>query len=314
MTVIAWNILPSYGWRMLAYLNSIPVGLGLIGALFFLPESPRWLVSEGRTEEAVNIIHYIAKTNNVLLAKFKFKQPTQQKLKRIKLSILFSPEWLRICIALWIVWFSFGLCYYSLVLLLSKLYSNDENQSCSFQYSKLFLISLLESLGFTMSFLIASNWGRITSQVVFYILGSISTIILGIAINFSDNLVLVSGIVSRLSFVAASSIVWLATPELFPTELRASGHSVANSFARVGAICSPFLVSINWNTAYTSFVIAIVSCSALIAVLYLPETKDQDLDDVGQDKSDEKTPLLGHSQHRDLNSYMTHSNDYREIL
>src|SRR3546814_8728918 len=40
--------------------------------------------------------------------------------------------------------------------------------------------------------------------------------------------------IARLTIMGASSATWVATPEAYPTRLRATGHSIANAVARLG--------------------------------------------------------------------------------
>nr|XP_053644875.1 organic cation transporter protein-like [Cherax quadricarinatus] len=51
-------------WRWLQVAITAPAFL-LLSYTWFLPESVRWLVAEGRNDEANNIIHRVARVNNV---------------------------------------------------------------------------------------------------------------------------------------------------------------------------------------------------------------------------------------------------------
>ena len=53
---MAWLFLDSMGWRFLAIITSLPVGLSLASA-YFLVESPRWLIGKGRMKEAQAVMH-----------------------------------------------------------------------------------------------------------------------------------------------------------------------------------------------------------------------------------------------------------------
>lgn len=62
----AWNV--EYGWRYMMASGLVPAVLFMV-ALFFVPESPRWLVKEGREEEALRIFSSInseAKATEIL--------------------------------------------------------------------------------------------------------------------------------------------------------------------------------------------------------------------------------------------------------
>ncbi len=52
----AWNV--EYGWRYMLGSEVLPAGLFLV-AMFFVPESPRWLTKEGREQEALAVLSSI---------------------------------------------------------------------------------------------------------------------------------------------------------------------------------------------------------------------------------------------------------------
>lgn len=41
--------------------------------------------------------------------------------------------------------------------------------------------------------------------------------------------------IARMGAMGSSCATWVATSELYPTEMRATGHSVASALARIGA-------------------------------------------------------------------------------
>ena len=69
VTMWAWLVLGPYGWRVMAFGCAVPMNISLVGA-FFMPESPRWLVSQGRTEEAKQSLLYAANMNGTELKDF----------------------------------------------------------------------------------------------------------------------------------------------------------------------------------------------------------------------------------------------------
>ena len=65
--VAAWAVL-SYGhsWRLLALVSAVPP-LAVLCCFSFIPESPRWLIANGREAEAKDVLRKMAKTNGVEL-------------------------------------------------------------------------------------------------------------------------------------------------------------------------------------------------------------------------------------------------------
>jgi len=63
---LAWLILPTLGWRWLLVISALPLLLVLLG-LLLLPESPRYLLSAGKADRALEILREIARENGNFL-------------------------------------------------------------------------------------------------------------------------------------------------------------------------------------------------------------------------------------------------------
>jgi MFS family permease len=68
----AWLSLEQYGWRTLIYTVSVPMTMVLAVAFWLLPESPRWLISQGRYAEAEAMVRGMAKSSKMEIAPFRF--------------------------------------------------------------------------------------------------------------------------------------------------------------------------------------------------------------------------------------------------
>lgn len=67
----AWIFLSAYDWRVLTLVTAVPVSIGLTWSICYLPESPRWLLQQGRIEEAEKCIANIGVVNNFRMEPFK---------------------------------------------------------------------------------------------------------------------------------------------------------------------------------------------------------------------------------------------------
>ncbi|GER28318.1 solute carrier family 22 member 2 [Striga asiatica] len=153
---IAWFVMPNLGWRWLLAISALPSSLLL---LFYrmTPESPRYLCTKGRKDEALAILEKIARVNGknlppgILVSEnsieLEEKSDLSEDAKLISssengstspnkrtdyspkngislLAMLLSPELIRSTLLLWMVFFGNAFAYYGLVLLTTELNSN----------------------------------------------------------------------------------------------------------------------------------------------------------------------------------------------
>jgi len=120
--------------------------------------------------------------------------------------------------------------------------------------------------------------GRTKVQTIFYFSASLVFIIIG-SIGISHKAILFTALYfGRLFLMGSSSATWCITPELYPTRLRTTGHSVCNSIARMFAFSCPYLIYSKASNANVSICFAILSALSAFASMTLPETKSKKLD------------------------------------
>lgn len=64
----AWLFLGQYGWRVLAGITAVPIAITSIASIWYLPESPRWLLSQGRREDAERAVAWAYSFNGHSMA------------------------------------------------------------------------------------------------------------------------------------------------------------------------------------------------------------------------------------------------------
>lgn len=209
VAAVAWLSLTSVGWRFLAYMAAVPIVVTTLFSAMYLPESPRWLLIKGRKMEAIRVVTEAAAVNGVTMPKFDLRNDEEDGDNDAKyIDLLRDNATRKITLPLWMVWLSFGLGYYSIVLFVSRIYSGNDHSNrdshghCSFEYAGIFYNSMFEILSVIASALLVDSWGRIRSQVFFYFLTGVAILLAGLPLPFAS-LVVVSGM-ARMAAMSAS--------------------------------------------------------------------------------------------------------------
>eukprot|EP00543_Licmophora_paradoxa_P004484 CAMPEP_0202446786 /NCGR_PEP_ID=MMETSP1360-20130828/5359_1 /ASSEMBLY_ACC=CAM_ASM_000848 /TAXON_ID=515479 /ORGANISM="Licmophora paradoxa, Strain CCMP2313" /LENGTH=535 /DNA_ID=CAMNT_0049063473 /DNA_START=124 /DNA_END=1731 /DNA_ORIENTATION=- len=271
-------------WRYFVALCAIPCVLSVIMGLCMVPESPRWLCSQGRREEAMDILRRVARINgmepySVFPEYCVLKEEPKEGSACLK---LLSPKWRRITIMLWIVWFSVGVMYYGNILFTTLLFSSDSDDDddvssttvgYSFDYSDLAITCSAEYVGTTLVILTIDSLGRIPTQAFSYLCGG--ACILGTALSYTygnDALTITFAFLARMLIMSGYCVIWLGTAEIFTTNVRATGHSTANALGKMGGVIAPYVVE-DLATNTIGWIMLTVAVITAIVVLQLPETR-----------------------------------------
>ena len=104
-----------------------------------------------------------------------------------------------------------------------------------------------------------------------------SCMVMGATIG--PTVMLTFSLIARAASVASNSTVWVLTPELYKTTVRATGHSSCNGFTRVGAFLSPFMVQSGLANIYVASLLFIGNCIGVLCSTCLPETLGRSIED-----------------------------------
>uniref|UniRef100_A0A251TP73 Putative major facilitator, sugar transporter-like, Major facilitator superfamily domain protein n=1 Tax=Helianthus annuus TaxID=4232 RepID=A0A251TP73_HELAN len=202
---LAWWIMPTYGWRWLLGVSAIP---SIMALLFYglVPESPRYLTTQGRLAEVRQILENGAAANQKelpagLLVSDHIKimtydnEPSESTalLSNGKTSssqrssssvlMLLSPKLIRTTLLLWFLYFANTFAYYGIILLTSQLSApqsecdtpslRSENIKDPSLYTNVFITSLAELPGLALAAYILDRVGRKISMEIMLVSGFI---------------------------------------------------------------------------------------------------------------------------------------------
>jgi hypothetical protein len=103
-------------WKIFEIVTSCIMAVAAI-CWVLLPESPRWLIANGKTEEATKVIQAAAKRNGVQLSAAVLQGDPEKKEEAVELEVygladMFRPSQLRITLAFFVTWPVVTLLYY----------------------------------------------------------------------------------------------------------------------------------------------------------------------------------------------------------
>ncbi|KAG9268419.1 solute carrier family 22 member 15 isoform X1 [Astyanax mexicanus] len=259
-------------WRNLATAANCP-GVLLFLFCITLPESPRWLFSRGRTNQAERVLQSFAVRNGKGRITLKLRRTPGSSGSEVPspgLLVLATHSVLRCrTVVLMYVWYACSLVYYGLTMNASEDKGN--------RYLSVAMYGLVELPAYPLCiYFINKTWaGRRKSLASFLILAGLCCLISMFLPVQSGSWASGSSLalLGKLMVSAAFNIVYVYTSELYPTVIRNAGLGVCSMSCRVGGILAPFVPSMKVLHASMPFtVFCLIGVTAGALGLLLPET------------------------------------------
>ena len=277
-------------WRGMLGMETLPAILFFI-IIFFIPESPRWLIVRGKELKAVNILEKIY--NSITEAKSQLKE-TKSVLTsetRSEWSLLMKPGIFKAVII--------GVCIAILGQFMgvnAVLYygpSIFENAGLSGGDSLFYqvLVGLVNTLTTVLALVIIDKVGR--KKLVYYGVSGmvVSLILIGMYFLFGDSLE-VSSLFLLIFFlfyvfccaVSICAVVFVLLSEMYPTKVRGLAMSIAGFALWIGTYLigqlTPWMLQ-NLTPAGTFFLFAVMCVPYMLIVWKLvPETTGKSLEEI----------------------------------
>uniref|UniRef100_A0A182MTA6 Major facilitator superfamily (MFS) profile domain-containing protein n=1 Tax=Anopheles culicifacies TaxID=139723 RepID=A0A182MTA6_9DIPT len=310
------SVAPSFGWLLLLRglvgfaIGCVPQSVTLyaeflptkqrakcVVLLDWLPESARYHVTSGQSDKALNTLEQIAKDNRrpMLLGRLVVEGPSGS---RGSLKALLGSSLRRTTLLLWFIWMSCAFCYYGLVLMSTELFGGknktivdgggagmaDDGMTIDCQplattdYMDLLWTTLAEFPGIFATIYVIERFGRkktMALQFLFYAGCVLMITVTEVRVFLTIILFMARGVIAGL-FQAA----YVYTPEVYPTALRSVGVGGCSALARLGAMATPYIAQVLFQSSIWSAVTVygIFAACASVACMLLPyETRGADL-------------------------------------
>lgn len=281
-------VVPTLGWKAMFLVGALP-GLFIAVLIWRLPESPRWLISKGRLKEAEAVIEQIEasteRRNNPALSLDDLEAPTPTPKKRIPWVEVFSGAFRARTIIVALLWASAffvanGLNNWMPTLYNTVYHLDLQTSLRAASMTNIAQVILLLACAFTID-----RVGRRTWVTVSFVLGAV---MLGLLGAFGSHSVLALMILGTLSYGVIGSnaaVLYLYTPEVYPTRMRAIGTGLATSWLRLASAAAPSMVGMMVTTrgiASVFLMFAAVCAVGAVAGTRMIETQNRRLEDIAQ--------------------------------
>lgn len=282
-------------WRYMLVIAAVPAVLLFFGMLK-VPESPRWLVSEGKSEEALKALRQIRDENQAKqeLNEIKKAVKAESEMKKASMKDLAVP-WIRR-----LVFLGIGIAVVQQITGINSImyYGTQILRNSGFDTNAA-LIANIANGAISVVAVMFGIWllGKVRRRpmLITGLIGTTTSLLLiGIFSNVLEGspalpYVVLALIVTFLAFMQScvGTVTWLMLAEIFPLRLRGFGMGVSvfclwiTNFL-IGLSFPVLLDKIGLSTTFFFFSILGILGIGFVKK-YLPETKDRTLEELEQD-------------------------------
>ena len=276
-------MVPRFGWQSMFILGGIPA-LVIAVLVYRLPESPRWLIGKDRLEEAEAIVQQVEAATPVRIEPPVGRVvPATGTAAKTRWSEVLSPFYRRRTLIVWILWASTYFVYYGIGTWLPSIYRTVYHLSVSDSLRWGSIANILQVLIVAASALLVDRLGRKLWFGLSFFISATLMFSLGLLGAKTPESVVVLGSLTFAVLGSNATMLYLYTPEIYPTRMRAAGTGLATSFLRAASAAGPFLVGFvlkGGGIAAVFLVFGAVTVIGLLATLGATETRRRQLEEI----------------------------------
>jgi putative MFS transporter len=275
------RLVPLYGWNVLFLLGTLP-GLLITALVLRLPESPRWLIRRGRLAEAETIVRAI-EASTPERAPVAPVAATALQSGKSRWSELFSPIYLRRTLVVWVIWATAYGVTNGINNWMPTLYNTVYHLSLQASLNAALLTNATQVGVLLLCVVVIDSVGRRAWMTVCFVLGGLCLALLAFlgANDVGRVMVLVTAAYGIMSTV--NTVLYLYTPEIYPTRMRAIGTAAGTCWLRLASAAGPIVVGLMMAAHGIGSVFAMFAAISMIGALaatQMIETRNRRLEDI----------------------------------
>jgi putative MFS transporter len=274
-------------WHAIFWSGAV-LGLFITLLVARLPESPRWLISKGRLAEAGAIVKQIEASASHRMeprAEPAVVAPPPAAVstsERPRWSEVLSPAYRGRTLIVWTLWAAAYFVTNSLNNWMPSLYTTVYHLGLRESLRAASLLNVAQVAVLLVCAFCIDRIGRRNWTAASFIAGGLLAI-LGFVRAYSAFSVMLLATLSYGIIGSANAVIYLYTPEIYPTRMRAIGTGLGTSWLRIASALGPAAVGVMVGATGIGSVFwmfAGVSVVGALAATRMIETRDRRLEDI----------------------------------
>jgi putative MFS transporter len=286
VALVGTFVVPTLGWQWMFVLGGLPVLL-VFPMLKALPESPRWLASRGRGEDADRVMRHVE--DMVSAHGARPLPPISDNVppavaSESRLRELFQGLYLRRTLSLWVLWFCAYLITYAMSGWLPSIFRTVYHASVFASNAYGFIFNLAGLVVLVITAFTIDRVGRKRAYTWGFLFAALPLFAVGLVSHIGAMGVLALAMLSYVGIGLVPGTLGMYTAENYPNHLRAIGSGASSISQRLSSVVGPYLVAIilpAYGVGGVFAMFAVVSViGGVVCALFSVETAGKTLEEL----------------------------------